>query len=79
MDAANNALEKMKTDLTDLEASFPEEIKTELTAKASEIEKAMNDAKAAALAEFEKEYTETITLANEKIAAHKAALKEAAK
>ncbi len=71
---ALNTLEQAKTQLELMKAQFPEEIKTALTENVSNIDKAVNDAKAQAFADFETAHKAAIDAMNADIAAQKQAL-----
>ncbi len=77
VDTATTALNGLKASLEEIEKNFPTEIKTELTAKAKEIENAVNEAKTTALDNFETEYATVIQRINDEISAQKTALKNA--
>ncbi len=71
------ALQTVKTQLENLEKSFPEEIKTELTRQTEAFDEAANSAKDSAFASFEARYGTDIQSITERLAARKEALIQA--
>ena len=74
IDLAKASLNEVIVSLEEQEASFPQEIKTELTNKVSEVEKNMNETKDKAFADFEAKYGEDISRIKEEVKARKQAL-----
>ena len=74
IDLARNSLNQVIVSLEEQEASFPSEIKTELTNKVSEIETRMNETKDKAFENFETKYGEDISRIKEEVQARKQAL-----
>ena len=74
IDLAKASLNEVIVSLEEQEASFPQEIKTELINKVSEVEKNMNETKDKAFADFETKYGEDISRIKEEVKARKQAL-----
>ncbi|MBR2343765.1 MAG: hypothetical protein IKA64_05880 [Clostridia bacterium] len=77
IDALLSELKSIEAELIKLEGAFSEDIRSELTEKAAELESAINEAKDGFFAAFESEHADTLTAIENELLARKEALIEA--